>query len=269
MQSRSGYRIGDGKMVDSMMFDGLTCTIEHCAMGEATERYAKELNLSRESQDIFAAQSHERASKAQKDGLFDDEITSVEIPARHGDQIIVREDEGIRSDVDAVSLGNLGPAFAADGHITAGNASQISDGAAAVVVTTLDHAHSLGIEPAGRNNFSWTSSWTRHKSAFSASNAIKEALRNTDLSISDLELFEINEAFAAVALASMRDLGVSEDIVNVNGGAIALGHPIGMSGTRVALTLALELKDAAEELGLPLYVVVEAKAKLWCLRSNV
>ena len=242
MQSRSGYRIGDGKMVDSMMFDGLTCTIEHCAMGEATERYAKELSLSRESQDIFAAQSHERASKAQKDGLFDDEITSVEIPARHGDQIIVREDEGIRSDVDAVSLGNLGPAFAADGHITAGNASQISDGAAAVVVTTLDHAHSLGIEPLAEIISHGQVAGPDTSLLFQPSNAIKEALRNTDLSISDLELFEINEAFAAVALASMRDLGVPEDIVNVNGGAIALGHPIGMSGTRVALTLALELK---------------------------
>ncbi|MBD35160.1 MAG: acetyl-CoA C-acyltransferase [Actinobacteria bacterium] len=249
MQSRSGYRIGDGKMVDSMMFDGLTCTIEHCAMGEATERYAKELNLSRESQDIFAAQSHERASKAQKDGLFDDEITSVEIPARHGDQIIVREDEGIRSDVDAVSLGNLAPAFAADGHITAGNASQISDGAAAVVVTTLDHAHSLGIEPLAEIISHGQVAGPDTSLLFQPSNAIKEALRNTDLSISDLELFEINEAFAAVALASMQDLGVSEDIVNVNGGAIALGHPIGMSGTRVALTLALELKRRGGGIG--------------------
>ena len=249
MQSRSGYRIGDGKMVDSMMFDGLTCTIEHCAMGEATERYAKELGLSREPQDIFAAQSHERASKAQKDGLFDDEITSVSLPSRHGDQIIVKEDEGIRSDVDAVSLGNLTPAFAADGNITAGNASQISDGAAAVIVTTLDHAHSLGVEPLAEIVSHGQVAGPDTSLLFQPSNAIKESLRNTELSISDLELFEINEAFAAVALASMQDLGVPEDIVNVNGGAIALGHPIGMSGTRVALTLALELKRRGGGIG--------------------
>ena len=249
MQSRSGYRIGDGKMVDSMMFDGLTCTIEHCAMGEATERYAKELGLSREPQDVFAAQSHERASKAQKDGLFDDEITSVPLPSRHGDQVIVKEDEGIRSDVDAVSLGNLAPAFAADGNITAGNASQISDGAAAVVVTTLDHAHSLGVEPLAEIVSHGQVAGPDASLLFQPSNAIKESLRKTDLSISDLELFEINEAFAAVALASMQDLGVPEEIVNVNGGAIALGHPIGMSGTRVALTLALELKRRGGGIG--------------------
>ncbi|CAI8406055.1 MAG: putative acetyl-CoA acetyltransferase [Acidimicrobiales bacterium AG-410-I20] len=249
MQSRSGYRIGDGKMVDSMMFDGLTCTIEHCAMGEATERYAKELGLSREAQDVFASQSHERASKAQKDGLFDDEITSVPLPSRHGDQIIVKEDEGIRSDVDAVSLGNLAPAFAADGNITAGNASQISDGAAAVVVTTLDHAHSLGVEPLAEIVSHGQVAGPDASLLFQPSNAIKESLHKTDLSISDLELFEINEAFAAVALASMQDLGVPEDIVNVNGGAIALGHPIGMSGTRVALTLALELKRRGGGIG--------------------
>lgn len=249
MQSRSGYRIGDGVIVDSMMFDGLTCTIEHCAMGEATERYAQELDLSRESQDTFAVQSHERAAKAQKDGLFVDEITPVSMSSRHGDDIIVTEDEGIRPDIDMSSLGRLSPAFEANGNITAGNASQISDGAAAVIVTTLDHADSLGIEPLAEIVSHGQVAGPDTSLLFQPSNAIKKSLQNTDLNISDLELFEINEAFAAVALASMQDLGIPEDIVNVNGGAIALGHPIGMSGTRVALTLALELKRRGGGLG--------------------
>lgn len=249
MKSRSGYRIGDGTIVDSMMFDGLTCTIEHCAMGEATERYAQELNLSREAQDAFSAQSHERAAKAQKDGLFVDEITPVSIPSRNGDDFVVAEDEGIRSDIDVDSLGRLAPAFEANGNITAGNASQISDGAAAVIVTTLDHANSLGVEPLAEIVSHGQVAGPDTSLLFQPSNAIKKSLQNTDLSLSDLELFEINEAFAAVALASTKDLGVPDDIVNVNGGAIALGHPIGMSGTRVALTLALELKRQGGGLG--------------------
>ena len=249
MKSRSGYRIGDGVIVDSMMFDGLTCTIEHCAMGEATERYAQELNLSREAQDTFSAQSHERAAKAQKDGLFVDEITPVSIPSRNGDDFVVAEDEGIRSDIDVVSLGRLAPAFEANGNITAGNASQISDGAAAVIVTTLDHADSLGVEPLAEIVSHGQVAGPDTSLLFQPSNAIKKSLQNTDLNLSDLELFEINEAFAAVALASTQDLGVPEDVVNVNGGAIALGHPIGMSGTRVALTLALELKRQGGGLG--------------------
>ena len=248
-KARGGYRIGDGAVVDSMMSDGLTCTLEGCAMGEATERYAADLGLTREPQDAFSARSHERAAKAQKDGLLADEIVPVSIPQRRGEPIRLTDDEGIRSDVDTASLARLRAAFVADGNITAGNASQISDGAAACIITTLERAEALGIEPLAELVSHGQVAGPDASLLHQPSNAIALALEKAGMTISDLDLLEINEAFAAVALASMDALGVSDGIVNVNGGAIALGHPIGMSGTRVALTLAYELKRRGGGMG--------------------
>ncbi|MBT5569194.1 MAG: acetyl-CoA C-acyltransferase [Acidimicrobiaceae bacterium] len=248
-KARGGYRIGDGTVVDSMMSDGLTCTLEGCAMGEATERYAAEMGLTREPQDAFSAQSHERAAKAQKDGLLADEIVPVSIPQRRGESILITDDEGIRSDVDAASLALLRAAFVADGNITAGNASQISDGAAACIVTTLERAEALGVEPLAELVAHGQVAGPDASLLHQPSNAIALALEKAGMTVSDLDLLEINEAFAAVALASMDALGASDGIVNVNGGAIALGHPIGMSGTRVALTLAYELKRRGGGIG--------------------
>ena len=248
-KARSGYRIGDGAVVDSMMADGLTCTLEHCAMGEATERYASELGLAREPQDAFAAASHERAARAQKDGLFATEIVPVSIPQRRGEPVVVSDDEGIRTDADAESMGRLRAAFAPDGNLTAGNASQISDGAAACIVTTMDRAEALGIAPLAEVVSHGQVAGPDASLLHQPSNAIGVALDRVGLTVADLDLLEINEAFAAVALASMDALGVTNEIVNVNGGAIALGHPIGMSGTRIVLTLAHELARRGGGLG--------------------
>jgi len=248
-KARSGYRIGDGAVVDSMMADGLTCTLEHCAMGEATERYASELGLAREPQDAFAAASHERAARAQKDGLFATEIVPVSIPQRRGEPVVVSDDEGIRTDADAESMGRLRAAFAPDGNLTAGNASQISDGAAACIVTTMDRAEALGIAPLAEVVSHGQVAGPDASLLHQPSNAIGVALDRAGLTVADMDLLEINEAFAAVALASMEALGVTDEIVNVNGGAIALGHPIGMSGTRIVLTLAHELARRGGGLG--------------------
>ena len=248
-KARSGYRIGDGAVVDSMMADGLTCTLEHCAMGEATERYAAELGLAREPQDAFAAASHERAARAQKDGLFATEIVPVSIPQRRGEPVVVSDDEGIRTDADAESMGRLRAAFAPDGNLTAGNASQISDGAAACIVTTMDRAEALGITPLAEVVSHGQVAGPDASLLHQPSNAIGVALDRAGLTVADMDLLEINEAFAAVALASMDALGVTDEIVNVNGGAIALGHPIGMSGTRIVLTLAHELARRGGGLG--------------------
>ncbi len=247
--ARSGLRLGDSELIDSMMFDGLTCTIENCSMGEATDRFTEELGISRHDQDAFAAQSHQRAAKAQKDGVLNEEICAVEIPQRNGDIITVKDDEGIRQDADLESMARLSPAFTKNGTITAGNASQISDGAAAVIVTTMDKANELGVEPVAEILAHGQVAGPDTSLLHQPSNAINAALDSAGMEVSDLDLFEINEAFAAVALASMNALGVSEEIVNVNGGAIALGHPIGMSGTRVTLTLIHELQRRGGGLG--------------------
>ena len=247
--ARSGLRFGDSHLVDSMLFDGLTCTIENCSMGEATDRFAEELGISRQDQDAFAAQSHQRAAKAQKDGLLDEEICSVEIPQRNGDSLTVKDDEGIRQDADFDSMSSLSPAFTKNGTITAGNASQISDGAAEVIVTTIDKAEEMGIEPVAEIMAHGQVAGPDTSLLHQPSNAINAALDSAGMKVSDLDLFEINEAFAAVALASMSARGVSDEIVNVNGGAIALGHPIGMSGTRVVLTLIHELQRRGGGLG--------------------
>jgi len=241
--ARAGYRMGNSEVVDSLIHDGLWCAFDAVHMGTGTEQYVGEVGgITREQQDDLAAKSHERAAAAQKDGRFADEIAPVSIPQRKGDPIVVDSDEGVRPGTTTESLGGLRPAFSKDGTITAGNASQISDGAAAVVVTSRKKAEELGVTPLaelvgfGMVAGPGTSLLTQ------PSRSIKRALEKVDMTISDMELFELNEAFAAVGIASMKDLGISDDIVNVNGGAIALGHPVGMSGTRVVLTLINELQ---------------------------
>ena len=248
-KARGGYRIGAGAVGDSMRLDGLTCTLEHCAMGEATERYAAELGLERGPQDAFAAASHERAARAQKDGLLAEEIAPVSVPQRRGEPVVVVDDEGIRPEADADSMGRLPAAFVPDGNITAGNASQISDGAAACIVTTMDRAEALGVTPLAEVVAHGQVAGPDASLLHQPSNAIALALQRAGMTTGDLDLVEINEAFAAVALASMDALGVPDDMVNVNGGAIALGHPIGMSGTRIVLSLAHELKRRGGGIG--------------------
>ena len=248
--ARAGYRMGDNKIVDAMMHDGLFCAFDICAMGAGTEKYTKAANgITRDRQDELAAASHERASAAMKDGRFADEIVTVEVPQRKGDAIVVDTDEGVRPGTTPESLGKLRPAFDADGTITAGNASQISDGGGALIVMSKAEAERRGVSPLGEVVSYGQVAGPDASLLTQPSRAINQALDKAGKGVSDVDLFEINEAFAAVGLASMDELGVGSDIVNVNGGAIALGHPIGMSGARLALTLLLELKRRGGGLG--------------------
>jgi acetyl-CoA C-acetyltransferase len=240
--ARAGYRIGDGTLVDSMMYDGLFCAFDQCAMGLGTERYNGANGVSREEQDAFSAASHQRAAAAIEAGKFAEEIVPVAVPQRKGDPIMVTVDEGVRGDTTADSLAKLRPAFDKEGTITAGNASQISDGGAAVVVMSRAKADELGVTPLGEFVSYGQVAGPDPSLLLQPSRAIKAAAARAGMSVSDIDLFELNEAFAAVGLASSADLGLGADVVNVNGGAIALGHPVGMSGTRVALTALLELK---------------------------
>ncbi|MEI2651749.1 MAG: acetyl-CoA C-acetyltransferase [Microthrixaceae bacterium] len=239
--ARSGMRMGDKKVIDSMMFDGLFCAIDQVPMGGGTEKYAGAAGLTRDEQDQVAYLSNERAARAQKDGLFDNEIVNVEIPQRKGDPVVFSTDEGVRGDTTLDSLGKLRPAFDKEGNITAGNASQISDGGAAVVVTSKAFAEKAGITPLGEILGNGQVAGPDASLLTQPSRAIFQALERAGKTVSDVDLFELNEAFAAVGVASMRDLGITDEIVNVNGGAIALGHPIGMSGTRIVLTVLHEL----------------------------
>ncbi|MFI0471071.1 acetyl-CoA C-acetyltransferase, partial [Saccharopolyspora sp. 5N102] len=240
--SREGFKFGDVQMLDHMSHDGLFCAFDQVAMGLSTEKHNARYGLTREEQDAFAARSHQRAAAAAERGVFAEEIAPVEVPRRKGDPLVVDADEGIRADTTVEGLARLRPAFASDGTITAGSASQISDGAAAVVVMSKARAEELGL--------SWLAEIGAHGVVAGPdaslheqpSNAIRAACAKERIEAAGLDLVEINEAFAAVGIASMRALGVDEERVNVNGGAIALGHPIGMSGARLALHLALELK---------------------------
>ncbi|MER5873161.1 acetyl-CoA C-acetyltransferase [Streptomyces sp. NPDC002044] len=241
-KSREGYKYGAIEMLDAMAHDGLTDAFENIAMGESTEKHNTRLGIERAPQDAFAATSHQRAAAAQKNGVFEAEIAPVEIPQRKGDPVVFSQDEGIRPETTAESLGKLRPAFAKDGTITAGTSSQISDGAAAVVVMSKAKAEELGLEWLAEIGAHGNVAGPDNSLQSQPSNAIRHALGKEGLDVSDLDLIEINEAFAAVAVQSMKDLGVTPEKVNVNGGAIALGHPIGMSGARVVLHLALELK---------------------------
>ncbi len=242
-KSREGFKYGDTALVDSMAYDALFDQITQQAMGLLTEEInGAAQNLTREEQDEFSARSHQRAAEAWKNGLFDDEVVPVAVPQRRGDPVMVTTDEGVRGDTTAESLSKLRPAFSKDGTITAGSASQISDGAAAVVVMSKAKAEELGLEWLAEIGAHGMVAGPDSSLQSQPANATALACQKEGISPADLDLVEFNEAFAAVGIASARELGLPDEKVNVNGGAIALGHPVGMSGTRGVLTLALELK---------------------------
>jgi acetyl-CoA C-acetyltransferase len=249
LNSRAGYKYGPVTVEDSMALDGLTDAFDHLSMGESTERSGRQLGITREQQDEYAARSHQRAAAAAKNGLFAAEIAPVLIPQRGGEAVAVTEDEGIRPGTTAEALAKLKPAFLKDGTITAGTASQISDGAAAVVVTSKEFAERAGLNVLADIGPHGNVAGPDNSLHSQPSNAIKQALAKAGKAVADLDLIEINEAFSVVALQSVRELGVSQDIVNVNGGAIAIGHPIGASGARIALHLCHELGRRGGGLG--------------------
>ncbi len=247
--ARGGLRYGNTELLDTIIRDGLWCAFDACLMGLGTERYAAG-TISREAQDEVAAKSHERAANAIKDGRFVDETVPVPVPQRKGDPILVETDEGVRPGTTVETLGGLKPAFDPKGTVTAGNASQISDGASAIVMMSEAAVERTGAQPLGRTVGYGQVAGPDNVSLLSQpSRAIFDALDRAGLTVSDVDLFELNEAFAAVGVASMADLGVTDEVVNVNGGAIALGHPIGMSGNRLALTLLHELRRRGGGLG--------------------
>jgi acetyl-CoA C-acetyltransferase len=248
MNSRAGYKYGPVTVEDSMALDGLTDAFDHLSMGESTENSGRKLGITRLQQDEFAAMSHQRAAEATKNGLFAAEIVGVPVTQK-GEQLTVTEDEGVRPGTTAESLAKLKPAFSKDGTITAGSASQISDGAAAVVVMSAQVAERAGVRALAEIGAHGNVAGPDNSLHSQPSNAIKQALAKAGLAVSDLDLIEINEAFAAVAIQSMRDLGVGPDVVNVNGGAIAIGHPVGASGARLAVHLCHELARRGGGLG--------------------
>ena len=246
--SRKGFKYGAVEMLDSMAVDGLTDVFDGLSMGESTELSNAKLSISRQAQDEFAARSQQRAARAAKDGVFAEEIVPVEIKSRK-ETITFNADEGIRGDTTVESLAKLPAAFGKEGTITAGSSSQISDGAAALVVTSRQKAEELGATILAEVNEFGTVAGPDNSLHYQPSNAINKALGKAGLAASDLDLVEINEAFAAVGVASMNALGISPDITNVNGGAIAVGHPLGASGARIALSLILELRRRGGGLG--------------------
>jgi acetyl-CoA C-acetyltransferase len=247
--SRRGYSYGSVTLVDATANDGLTDPFEQVSMGESTERYTAKLGIGREEQDEFAARSHQRAAAAMAGGLLADEVVPVEVPQRRGAPVLVSQDEGVRPDTTVEALSRLRPAFAPDGTITAGSASQISDGACAVVVMSQAKAAELGAEVLAEIGPHGNVAGPDNSLHSQPSAAIMHALGKAGGSVDELDLIEINEAFAAVAIQSMKDLGVGPERVNVNGGAIAIGHPIGASGARIALHLILELRRRGGGLG--------------------
>jgi acetyl-CoA C-acetyltransferase len=247
--SRRGFKYGATELVDSMALDGLTDAFDQVSMGESTERYNGKLGITRQEQDAFAARSHQLAAKAIKDGLMAEEIVPVIIPQRRGDAVVVDTDEGVRADTTPESLAGLKPAFAADGTITAGSASQISDGACALVLMSAEAAAAAGATVLAEVGAHGVVAGPDNSLHSQPSRAIQRALDKAGLTTGDLDLIEINEAFAAVAIQSIRDLKVDPDKVNVDGGAIAVGHPLGASGARIALHLVYELRRRGGGLG--------------------
>jgi acetyl-CoA C-acetyltransferase len=249
LRMREGVKFGPAELADSMAVDGLTDAYDHLSMGESTDRHNARLGIGREEQDEFSARSHQRAAEAIKNGLLAEEIVPVSVPQRRGEPLIFDTDEGVRADTTAEVLGRLRPAFAADGTITAGSASQISDGACAVVVMSAEAAAAAGATVLAEVGAHGVVAGPDNSLHSQPSWAIARALAKAGGDIADLDLIEINEAFAAVAIQSMRDLGVGPGKVNVNGGAIAIGHPIGASGARIALHLIMELRRRGGGLG--------------------
>ncbi len=248
-KARAGSRLGHAELVDSMIHDGLWSTFTQQHMGESSDEVNAELGISREDQDAWSARSHRRAAAAWGAGALAEEVVPVEIPRRSGDPAVVGRDEGIRADSTVEALANLKPAFKDGGTITAGNASQISDGAAAVVVTSRAKAEKLGLEPIAEIVAHGMSAERFSYLHTVPAIALQNALKKADLDVHDLGLLEVNEAFAAVSLNVARILGFDEELVNVNGGAVALGHPIGASGARIVLTLAHEMRRRGVDLG--------------------
>jgi len=247
--ARSGFRYGNAELADAIIKDGLWCAFDACLMGLSTERYTAR-GISREAQDEFAVRSNERAANAIKDGRLAEEITPVSIPQRRGEPILVETDEGVRPGTTMESLAALRPAFDKEGTITAANASQISDGGSAVVMMSQRAVDARGVTPLGQVvSYGMVAGPDNASLLHQPSRAINAALARAGKVVGDIDLFEINEAFAAVGIASMHELGITDDVVNVNGGAIALGHPIGMSGNRLALTLLHELRRRGGGLG--------------------
>ncbi|GGP88519.1 acetyl-CoA C-acetyltransferase [Streptosporangium pseudovulgare] len=239
---RRGVKYGDATVVDSMAYDGLTDAYDQIAMGESTERHNVRLGLTREEQDAYSARSHQLAAAAIKNGTLDDEIVPVPVPQRKGDPVLFSADEGVRGDTTVEVLSRLRPSFVPDGTITAGSASQISDGACAVVVMSKAKAEELGLDWLAEIGAHGNVAGPDNSLQSQPANAIKHALAKEGITIGDLDLLEINEAFAQVVLQSVKELGVPLEKVNVNGGGIAIGHPIGASGARIVLALAHELK---------------------------
>ena len=239
--SREGWTYGSMEAVDSAAFDGLTDAFDKISMGASTERYTEKLGLTREAQDAFAASSHQRAGAAAASGVFADEIAPVSIPQRKGDPVVVAVDEGVRPDSTVEVLAKLRPSFAAEGTLTAGNSSPLSDGAAALILTSRENAERLGLDWLAVVGASGQVAGPDNSLHSQPSNAIQAALTRADWGVDDLDLIEINEAFAAVALQSTADLDLDPEKVNIHGGAIALGHPIGASGARLAGHAAHEL----------------------------
>jgi acetyl-CoA C-acetyltransferase len=248
-KGRVGSRLGDADLIDSMIHDGLWSSFLEQHMGEGTDEVSAELGLTREEQDAWAARSHQRADAAWASGRMADEVVPVEVPQRRGAASTVDRDEGIRPDTTPDKLARLRPAFRANGTITAGNASQISDGACAIVVMSSERAQELGVTPLAEI-VAYGMSSDRYPSLHTVpAMALERALKKSGLAASDLGLVEINEAFAAVPIHSARMLGIGDDIVNVNGGAVALGHPVGASGARIVLTLVMEMHRRGVDLG--------------------
>jgi acetyl-CoA C-acetyltransferase len=249
MGARSGFRFGDVQLLDAIQRDGLWCAFDACLMGLGTERYAAG-DISRDVQDDLAMKSNQRAAAAIAAGRLADEIVPISIPQRKGDPLVIDTDEGVRASTTMESLGSLKPAFDKDGTVTAGNASQISDAGSAIVMMSKREAERRGVKPLGEFvSYGMVAGPDNASLLHQPSRSIMKALERAGKKVSDVDLFEINEAFAAVGIASMRELGISDDIVNVNGGAIALGHPIGMSGNRLALTLLHELQRRGGGMG--------------------
>ena len=248
-KARQGLTIGDGVLVDSMQHDGLWCAFDDCVMGESSDLKNELLGIGREEQDVWAAASHERALAANESGAWSGEITPVAVPQRRGDPVIVDRDEGVRPDTTPETLAKLRPAFVADGTITAGNASQISDAAAAVVVADRTAADAAGLpviaEIIAYGQVAGPDATLHERPA----EALRVALKRASLGVADLDLIEINEAFASVALWSTQMLEVDQSIVNVNGGAVALGHPLGATGARITVTLINALRNRGGGVG--------------------
>jgi acetyl-CoA C-acetyltransferase len=248
-KARTGYRMGNGTLVDTMIHDGLWCAFDGCHMGEGSDAKNAEYGISRQAQDEWSAMSHDRAVQAWKDGRFEGEVVPVEVPQRKGDPIVVEQDEGMRPGTTAESLAGLTAAFVRDGTITAGNASQVSDGGAALVLTTPEVAAEMGVEPLGRILAHGTVAGPDPSLHHQPAEAIRAAAAKVGRDPSGLDLYEMNEAFASVAIHSAELLGLDADKVNVNGGAVALGHPIGCTGARITITLLHELRNRGGGVG--------------------